>query len=84
MVVSVSTSHLIHTRTTEPEMDKLDAVEAGIGKRFLGVPKFASRWGGVCGVGLVYNDWSSGPSQTVFFLAESGAPRREVSCSKYM
>ena len=60
MVVSVSTSHLIHTRITEPEMDKLDAVEAGIGKRFLGVPKFASRWGVFAELG-----WSTMTGQVV-------------------
>jgi hypothetical protein len=60
MVVSVSTSHLIHSRITEPEMDKLDAVKAGIGKKFLGVPKFASRWGVLAELG-----WSSVTGQVV-------------------
>ena len=45
MVTSIATTHLIHTRLLESEIDLLDSVKAGVGKKFLGIPKWASRWG---------------------------------------
>ena len=54
MVGSIATSHLIHTRVLESEMDTLDAIKAGVGKQFLGLTRRASRWGVLAELG-----WSS-------------------------
>ena len=45
MVESIARSHLVHTRLLQSEFDELDALKAGVGKKFLGVSKDSSRWG---------------------------------------
>jgi hypothetical protein len=45
MVVSIAKSHLIHTHTTEGEWAQIEGIKAGVGKKYLGITKRASRTG---------------------------------------
>jgi hypothetical protein len=45
MVGSIAQSHLIHTRVTDKEWERIEAVKASVGRKFLGVHKRASRRG---------------------------------------